>query len=518
MKPKKIFRLKKKGLNKKYLLYNSIDSDTSSFIENKPKKKLNKIIDKIRKKKLEKKSKNKFLIIPIVFIFIILLYIFYLLFLRNKIFSKNDGIYKFLSNYYYNGNDNNSILLYYYNESEIDKIANINFNILSQNNINNIKGIGINNSQINKNLSHKLYWGGKNILDINKAKEEIKKYNDFKVTNYSKVDLYKRDNPKISLIITVYNQDNFLKKIYDCIQKQSLKDIEIIFVDDASTDNSSLIINEFMKEDKRIIYIKNEKNRRAFYSRNKGILISRGEYILVVDPDDLLINNILIKAYETAKKYDLDILQFYVMVGSIDRNNIWREVKYKYGILYNSQVKNVIYYCITRNLWDKLIKREIYIKAINFMKLEFHKETYVLHNDDTAFLGLISIANSYGFLEEIGYFYNLKNPKSTFRHYFDTKYMNNIFHSLFATMKYYYIQSENNNSDKNLIAFNFFGNKIYKDYKNKIQYLTNGFDYLIDVLDLYLNSTFFNKNQKSKLMEYKNKINDRKNKINNNTK
>ena len=149
------------------------------------------------------------------------------------------------------------------------------------------------------------------------------------------------------------------------------------------------------------------------------------------------------------------------------------------------------------------------------MKLEFHKETYVLHNDDTAFLGLISVSNSYGFLEEIGYFYNLKNPKSTFHYYFDSKYMNNIFHSLFATMKYYFIQSDNNNSDKNLIAFNFFGNKIYKDYKNKIQYLTTGFDYIIDVLDLYLNCIFFDENQKNKLKEYKNKINDRKNKINN---
>ena len=260
------------------------------------------------------------------------------------------------------------------------------------------------------------------------------------------------------------------------------------------------------------------KTLRAFYSRNKGILISRGEYILIVDPDDLLLNDILIKSYETAKKYDLDILQFYVIIGSSIKNNVWKQVKYKEGILYDSQVKNVFYYCITRNLWDKLIKREIYIKAINFMKLEFHKETYVLHNDDTAFFGLITVTKSYGFLEQIGYFYNLNNPKSTFHYYWETKYMNDIFHSLFATMKYYYIQTNNNKIDKNLIAFNFFGIKIYKDYKNKIQQLTKGFDYLIYVLDLYLNCTFYDENQKSKLIEYKNKINDRKNKINNNTK
>ena len=76
-------------------------------------------------------------------------------------------------------------------------------------------------------------------------------------------------------------------------------------------DNSEKIVKELMEKDERIIYIKNEINKRAFYSRNRGILSARGEYILIIDPDDLFINNILLKAYETAKKYDLNIVQFY---------------------------------------------------------------------------------------------------------------------------------------------------------------------------------------------------------------
>ena len=213
------------------------------------------------------------------------------------------------------------------------------------------------------------------MIEIKKIKDEIKNYRkNFKVSFDTKEDFYKRENPKISIIITIYNQDNFLKFIYGCIQKQSLKDIEIIFVDDNSIDKSSSIIKEFMKEDKRIIYIKNKYNQRAFHSRNKGILASKGEYILVIDPDDLLINDILIKAYETAKNYNLDILQYYITSGTYKINSIWRKLKYNNGILYNnSQVKNVLYYGITRNLWDKLIKRDIYIKSINFMKEEFKK-------------------------------------------------------------------------------------------------------------------------------------------------
>ena len=357
--------------------------------------------------------------------------------------------------------------------------------------------------------SRKIYWKNENI-DIDKARYEIVNYKNYNISFDNKEDFYKRENPKISLIITIYNQENFIKYIYACIQRQSLKDIEIIFVDDASIDNSSMIINELMKEDKRIIYVKNEINRRAFYSRNKGVKMSKGEYVLVIDPDDLLLNDILIKAYETAKYYDLDILQYYVMSGSYNKSGIWKHAKYKDGILCYNKVKDIFYYGVTRNLWDKLIKRDIFNKSIAFMKEEFHNETYVLHNDDTAFLGLIKVTNKYGFLEQIGYFYNLKNPKSTQHFYFEHKYMNNIFHSLFATMKYYYIQSDDNALEKKYVAYKFFNDKVYKDYKRFIFYLTTGFDYIIDVLNLYLNCKYYNQDEKSKLQVFKSYIEKRK--------
>ena len=98
-----------------------------------------------------------------------------------------------------------------------------------------------------------------------------------------------------------------MKYIYASIQIQKLNDIEIIFIDDNSKDNSPQIIKNLMKKDKRIIYLKNKDNKGAFYSRNRGVLFSSGEYILVIDPDDLILNNILIKAYEISKYYDLDI-------------------------------------------------------------------------------------------------------------------------------------------------------------------------------------------------------------------
>ena len=81
---------------------------------------------------------------------------------------------------------------------------------------------------------------------------------------------------------------------------------------------------------------------------------------------------------------------------------------------------------MTRNLPDKLIRRIIYIKSIKFMQKKFYDMDYHMHTDDTIFFGIIRFAESYGFLEQIGYFYNYDNSESIFHHYYDTKYINKI--------------------------------------------------------------------------------------------
>ena len=156
-------------------------------------------------------------------------------------------------------------------------------------------------------INGKLYWNNEISLNINELNQNIKMIKQLNVSFEKKEDFIKRKNPKVSIVITLHNREKYIKLVYSSIYIQELKDIEIIFVDDASNDNTSLIINELMEKDKRIIYLKNEINKRAYYSRCRGILESKGEYIIVIDSDDILINNILIKAYETAKKFDLDI-------------------------------------------------------------------------------------------------------------------------------------------------------------------------------------------------------------------
>ena len=356
----------------------------------------------------------------------------------------------------------------------------------------------------------KIYYKNEKKLNLNKIKKQIKNYKQLKINFDNNDDFFKRDKPKISLIMTIYNQENFVKYIYSSIQNQQLKDIEIIIIDDHSTDNSSKIINKFKEKDNRIIYIKNKINKGAFYSRNQGVLLSKGEYILIIDPDDLLLNDILIKSYEIADYYNLDILQYYVIKGSYKKNRIWEKNKYKSGIIYTNEVKEVFFYSISRTLWDKLIKKSVFIKGINFMNTEFQKEKYFVHSDDTIFWGIINSANSYGFLEQIGYFYNFDNPNSTVHHYFDPNYMNIIFHSLFSTLKYYYAQTEENQIEKNCVCYRFFDEKIYKFYLNLTDNLTKGFDYIIDVLNVYMNCSFFNTTQKMNIAQFRNSIIKRK--------
>lgn len=92
-------------------------------------------------------------------------------------------------------------------------------------------------------------------------------------------------NPKVSVIIPVYNMGKYIRECLDTVVAQSLKNIEIICVDDGSTDSSRSIISEYRQRDKRIILLTQE-NQGAGPARNNGIRHAKGEFIAFMDPDD----------------------------------------------------------------------------------------------------------------------------------------------------------------------------------------------------------------------------------------
>lgn len=110
--------------------------------------------------------------------------------------------------------------------------------------------------------------------------------------------------PKISIVVPIYNAEKYLKKCIKSLINQTLKDIEIILINDGSTDSSESIIKKF--EDKRIKYYKNP-NQGIGKTRNFGIEKATGKYIMFIDSDDYISENMCKKMYLRSEKDDLDI-------------------------------------------------------------------------------------------------------------------------------------------------------------------------------------------------------------------
>ncbi len=113
--------------------------------------------------------------------------------------------------------------------------------------------------------------------------------------------------PKISVIIPVYNVEDYIIKCLDSLTAQTLSDIEFICINDGSTDNSHIILEKYASQDSRFIIV-NKKNEGPGIARNVGLQMARGEYIGFVDPDDWISSDYYEKLYTQASKLDSDIV------------------------------------------------------------------------------------------------------------------------------------------------------------------------------------------------------------------
>ena len=109
----------------------------------------------------------------------------------------------------------------------------------------------------------------------------------------------------------VHSQSHYLQKCLRSIQNQSLKNIEIIIVDDCSLDNSVELIKEYQKEDPRIILIEHDANEGMIKTRTDGVRKAKGKYIASIDGDDTFIHKDILKnSVYIAEKGNLDIVDF----------------------------------------------------------------------------------------------------------------------------------------------------------------------------------------------------------------
>ena len=117
------------------------------------------------------------------------------------------------------------------------------------------------------------------------------------------------NNPKISVILSAYNEEKFIEKAIESVINQTLEDIEILIFNDGSTDNTLNIINSYAKNDSRIKVI-NQENIGLGASRNKGIKMATGEYLTFLDGDDWFTEDAFELSYNEAKAKDTDMTMY----------------------------------------------------------------------------------------------------------------------------------------------------------------------------------------------------------------
>lgn len=210
---------------------------------------------------------------------------------------------------------------------------------------------------------------------------------------------------KVSVIVPVFNTEKYLEKCLNSLINQTLQDIEIICVNDGSTDKSADIIKKFTNKDSRFKLI-NQENKKQGAARNTGMKIAKGEYIGFVDSDDWVDLEYYEKLYNAAKRHNFDIaLGTNVRVKkniNKKRLNITKEKEYtsiqeKFDV--NIQWKNP---CPT----NKIYKRDLFLK---------HNITWPegVYCEDRIFtLKAVYFANGIVSVPNVNYYY-FNNPNST---------------------------------------------------------------------------------------------------------
>lgn len=124
--------------------------------------------------------------------------------------------------------------------------------------------------------------------------------------------------PLVSIIIPVYNGDSFLKKCVDSVLAQTYSNIEVLLVDDCSTDNTKKVIQGILSQDSRCRALYSKINMGAGPCRNWSIRESKGEYIIFVDSDDVIHPQLLEISIVIASKYSADVVEYGVVTGPED--------------------------------------------------------------------------------------------------------------------------------------------------------------------------------------------------------
>lgn len=161
---------------------------------------------------------------------------------------------------------------------------------------------------------------------------------------------------KVSIIVPVYNAEGYIEKCLDSLIAQTLKEIEIIAIDDGSTDNTSKLLMKY-KDRIKIIH---QKNKGVASARNRGLKEAKGEYIAFVDSDDWVNEDMLKKLYQKAKSQNFDCVM--CNFSYVDDEKIWDGTIMPSNDIIDLSAKKKFLITMFPVIWNKIYKREKIVK------------------------------------------------------------------------------------------------------------------------------------------------------------
>ena len=179
----------------------------------------------------------------------------------------------------------------------------------------------------------------------------------------------KKRSLKVSLLVPIYNAAPFLKVCLESLRAQTLKEMEILCLDDGSSDDSVAIVRDFVKRDRRFVLIEGKENRGYGTVMNRGLTVAQGEYVGVVEADDFVDAGMCSELYTAARVHRADIAKanYYIYARELDWRASLLPVNQEQGHLSSVQME----YLATRpaTIWTALYRRQfLQDKDIKFME------------------------------------------------------------------------------------------------------------------------------------------------------
>ena len=230
-----------------------------------------------------------------------------------------------------------------------------------------------------------------------------------------------------------------------------------------------------------------------------------------MDCDDIILLDGIFNSFNHIIKYDLDIVQFHT-VWQYQNAIKLQTCFYKYNNIIYQPILSYIFFYDDQNyhhgnelnfaLWDKLIKTDIINKAFQFIGDKYVKQNIFINNDSTILFAIFKVANSYHYINEIGYFYFRNNKNSTQNSWNNPKLKEIVINGLLLNLQFFYEKTKDTYLDKFYCIFKI--EQYYKRFTKLFVDLKNEeYNYIINVIDKLLNLNYISNTEKLKIFKIK---------------